>query len=101
MEFSYIDLLNNNFNLLNKYINRHFLLVYLACVLCLFIVKSKKIKLHFQELIKIGAHAQPLGSDGSSEWGDDDDVPTETNHQTTEECRLRPVVVDGSNVAMR
>lgn len=55
------------------------------------------------ELIKIGAHAQPLGSDGSSDWGDDDEVaagPDPCSFQTEESSRLRPVVVDGSNVAM-
>ncbi|KAF6207709.1 hypothetical protein GE061_016157 [Apolygus lucorum] len=53
------------------------------------------------ELIKIGAHAQPLGSDGSSEWGDDEEnVPSDVGQQTTDDSRLRPVVVDGSNVAM-
>uniref|UniRef100_A0A0A9WHH3 Putative ribonuclease ZC3H12C n=1 Tax=Lygus hesperus TaxID=30085 RepID=A0A0A9WHH3_LYGHE len=53
------------------------------------------------ELIKIGAHAQPLGSDGSTEWGDDEEnVPSDVTQQTTDDSRLRPVVVDGSNVAM-
>ncbi|BES87709.1 Zc3h12a-like Ribonuclease NYN domain [Nesidiocoris tenuis] len=59
------------------------------------------------ELIKIGAHAQPLGSDGSSDWGDDDDglAPQGSDsggasHHQGEDSRLRPVVVDGSNVAM-
>uniref|UniRef100_A0A0K8TD27 C3H1-type domain-containing protein n=2 Tax=Lygus hesperus TaxID=30085 RepID=A0A0K8TD27_LYGHE len=53
------------------------------------------------ELIKIGAHAQPLGSDGSTEWGDDEEnVPSDVTQQSTDDSRLRPVVVDGSNVAM-
>lgn len=55
----------------------------------------------FQELIKIGAHAQPLGSDGSSEWGDDEETIQQELPQGADETRLRPVVIDGSNVAMR
>ncbi|XP_073989961.1 endoribonuclease ZC3H12A-like isoform X2 [Rhodnius prolixus] len=52
------------------------------------------------ELIKIGAHAQPLGSDGSSEWGDDEETIQQELPQGADETRLRPVVIDGSNVAM-
>lgn len=39
-----------------------------------------------KELIKLGAQTQPLGSEGNSDF---------------DETRLRPIVIDGSNVAMR
>ncbi|XP_014262394.1 probable ribonuclease ZC3H12C isoform X2 [Cimex lectularius] len=50
------------------------------------------------ELIKIGAHAPPLGCDGSSEW-DDEEISNPESH-IQEDLSLRPVVIDGSNVAM-
>ncbi|CAH1407931.1 unnamed protein product [Nezara viridula] len=51
-----------------------------------------------EELIKIGAQGQGLGSDGSCDWEEEEPVAYEpTLH---DETKLRPVVIDGSNVAM-
>lgn len=50
------------------------------------------------ELIKIGAQGQPLGSDGSCDWEEEELINYEPALQ--EDTRLRPVVIDGSNVAM-
>lgn len=52
-----------------------------------------------QELIKIGAQGQSLSNDGNCDWEEEELVNYEPVLQ--EDTRLRPVVIDGSNVAMR